>query len=92
MSVIIKGMNMPRNCMFCPLYVRDSESKHCAVTDKWNAVSGINRLYDCPLKSIEELIEKMKENCNYDNKDKLSDYSIDLDEAIDIIKEYCEVK
>ena len=44
------------------------------------------------IKSVEGLIEKMKENCNYDNKDKLSDYSIDLDEAIDIIKDYCGVR
>lgn len=57
-------------------------------------MSGVMKVMENDLhniKSVEGLIEKMKENCNYDNNDKLSDYSIDLDEVIDIIKEYCEV-
>lgn len=89
MSVIIKGMEMPRNCMFCPLYVRDSESKHCAVTDKWNAVSGINRLDDCPLKSIEGLIEEIVEKYGHSTSLEVLDTYHGI---IGIIKEYCEVK
>lgn len=57
-------------------------------------MSGVMKVMENDLhniKSVEGLIEKMKENCNYDNNDKLSDYTIDLDEAIDIIKKYCEV-
>ena len=82
--------------MFCPLYVRNDASKHCDVTDKWNAVSGINRLDSCPLKSIEGLIEEIehitpKATVRYGKLSIDSCLMIPVDKVIEIIKEYCEV-
>lgn len=86
MAVIVNDMELPKDCMKCPLdnYLICKVS-HGLCTSEY-------RPSHCPLKSVEGLIKKMKEHCKYDNKDKLSDYSIDLDEAIDIIEEYCEVR
>lgn len=82
MLVIIPDAKMPRDCYGCNFRCSNMKSRlECK-----------DRPNNCHLKSVEGLVEKIKENCNYDNNDKLSDYSIDLDEVIDIIKEYCEVK
>ena len=50
--LIIKGIEMPKNCIFCPLYVGKKGEGHCAITHKWNATGGLNRLDDCPLAEI----------------------------------------
>ncbi len=52
--VAIKDMEMPKNCISCPLYVGKKGEGHCTKTHKWNAIGGINRLNDCPLVEIEE--------------------------------------
>ena len=88
MSVIIKGMDMPKNCIECN-HMDLQETLNCQLI--YSGCANCGRHPDCPLKSIEGLIKKIKENCKYNDKDRLSDYSIDLDEVIDIIKEYCEV-
>lgn len=50
--VAIKDMEMPKCCIFCPLYVGKKGEGHCAIIHKWNAVGGLNRLDDCPLVEI----------------------------------------
>ena len=47
-------VEMPKNCIFCPLYVGNTGEGHCAITHKWNATGGLNRLDDCPLTEIEQ--------------------------------------
>lgn len=42
-------MEMPKNCLSCPLHVGSVDIKGCAITNEWNACSGINRGYKCPL-------------------------------------------
>lgn len=50
--VAIKDMEKPKNCIFCPLYVGKKGKGRCAITHKWNATGGLNRLDDCPLVEI----------------------------------------
>ena len=47
-------MEMPKNCIFCPLYVGKKGEGVCAITKKWNAIGGITIADDCPLVEIEE--------------------------------------
>ena len=46
------NIEMPKCCIFCPLYVGKKGEGHCAITHKWNATGGLNRLDDCPLVEI----------------------------------------
>ena len=69
MSVIIKGMKLPKNCLFCPIRKSWEEwyrelyfscplmSRSMKLREK-DIVKG--RLEDCPLKPLEEELEKIK--------------------------------
>jgi len=50
--IAIKDIEMPKNCIVCPLYVGKTGEGYCAITHKWNATGGLNRLNDCPLTEI----------------------------------------
>lgn len=87
MSVIVTDMDMPKqnNCRFC--------EKTCF----WQGadVDRNNHTEDCPLKSVEELIEKIEEKATM--FDKINNPWGDVyvknpyRECIKDIKEYCEV-
>lgn len=58
-GVIVTGMNMPDKCASCDLY---KKKQCCEVTNTWNATSGINRLHDCPMKSVEGLLKYIQDH------------------------------
>lgn len=62
MSVVIKGMKMPRNCKECQLkeYVESTGVYRC-VFDK-TLVYGFNRHYDCPLVDLKSRIQEIINN------------------------------
>lgn len=88
MSVIVTGMDVPKSCEECHY---NNSSCWCSITN-----SGIDRefeyrerLDDCPLKSIDELIEKITQLPTEENAE-----GQDMFQAYDVlrtIKEYCEV-
>ena len=47
MSILIKGMEMPANCFWCPLSVLNGERLFCEVTK--DEVVRAKRSSDCPL-------------------------------------------
>lgn len=47
MSVLIKGMEMPKNCLLCPLSVLSGERLFCEITKE--EVLRSKRMSDCPL-------------------------------------------
>lgn len=81
-GVIVTDMEMPKTCMKCKDFVTYSIydgyciklKKHMHVTD-----STKERCPDCPLKSIEGLIEKIE-----------SQTMISKKSVIGLIKEYCK--
>lgn len=98
MSVIVTGMDMPSKCHYCGLKLRGT----CPRLIKSVSVLQRARLEDCPLKSIDGLIERIEQTKLYKGKsgnpyidaygvglDRYFD--LGLDRAIKIIKEYCEV-
>lgn len=94
MSVIITGMDMPENCMRCPMdYKTWGDTYNCRI--KFREISrnkyedSVERHKDCPLKSVDGLVEELTEygNCQCDAWDN----SI-IQGAIEIIEEYCEVE
>ena len=88
-------MKIPKNCFNCKL----SNKSLCAVTGEYLPfLNGRDRY--CPMKSVEELIEKISDKKIYKGRTAYSDmhdadtdkiHDIALDEAIEIIKEYCGV-
>lgn len=109
MSIIITGMDIPESCCECPICHpkgKDEPWNYACFQemldinlDKWDK----QRHSDCKMKTIEGLIEKIKEVKQYKGKsgnpyidvhDRGLDRYFDLgiDRAIKIIKEYCEVK
>lgn len=58
MSVLIKGMKMPRCCLACPLYYYDQDSEHditkrCPVLDHAEILPSYRkRRDDCPLVEV----------------------------------------
>ena len=58
MSVLIRGMVMPKSCMACPLYYYDQDSEHdvtrrCTVLDHAEIFpSYMERRDDCPLVEV----------------------------------------
>ena len=88
MSVIL-NIDMPESCNKCPL----NDGVHCYITGKdWNWGMS-KRRSDCPLKSVDGLIEKI-ENRRYTNKFHFEQNanSTGLASAIEIIQEYCEME
>lgn len=98
MSVIITGMDMQDNCRFCPAretyedrsYCNNMLSKHIDIDldntkPKW-----------CPLKSAEGLIAQIQKEIDKDiggnDPDGVEMYKTGLREAVEWIKDYCEVE
>jgi len=80
MSVIITGMDMPNTCGVC-------EASGTGACHKWHfKESGRKRDDDCPLRSVEGLIEELEEYARRQGDG--WDYGI-VQSAIDIVKEYC---
>ena len=46
MSVIIRGVQMPKDCFDCPCF--NSDQTACNVTDEIVSITQIGRLEDCP--------------------------------------------
>ena len=51
MSILIKGMEMPKSCLYCPL--TDGHSAECLITEKSVYFYVEKRHEDCPLVSID---------------------------------------
>jgi len=54
MSILIKGMQMPKNCNECPieqLYGRDCETAKCPITKNLDSAYRVSqaRMFSCPL-------------------------------------------
>lgn len=99
MSVILKGVEMPKNCAECPCkyFTEGAYFDFCQVTNT-EIKEETSILGNCPLKSVEGLlkeIESRKDIYKPENEDKSDDTPIDygtrrgLSIAIKIIKEYC---
>ena len=71
MSVLIKGMEMPPNCMLCPLCVEEADPANgemCMVTGTLMPPCTRERLDNCPLVPVPphgDLIDRneLEENC-----------------------------
>ena len=88
MAVIITGMDMPESCEKCQMSY-DMQLSGCPILHKWSTTHEENRMDDCPLKSVDELIDKIEiEICSRNYYTRETDTR---DKIIDIIKEYCEV-
>ena len=97
MSVIVIGMDMPESCDICSymktnddLMSDDYRYMYCNHPYMGEFVSDYvaTRHPNCPLKSVEGLIEEIKKH-----SDRLKDslYGDGLRHCIEIIEEYCEV-
>ena len=86
MAVIATGMDMPKSCWECPL----TEKMSCFNFDFEDSEK---RPKDCPLKSVEGLIEKIN-NLSDTIRGIRSDGNCFFtpEEVIKIIKEYCELE
>lgn len=98
MGVIIKNVEMPKNCCDCACH--NGENGECQVTgsrDTWCNEPPRS----CPIKSVDGLIEIIEQAKQYKGRSgnpyiDAHDVGLDrhfdlgLDKAIKIIKEYCE--
>lgn len=85
MSVIVTDMDMPERCHTCGLKLRGT----CPRLIKSVSVLQKTRLEDCPLKSIDGLIEKITQLPTQENAE-----GQDIFQVYDVlrtIREYCEV-
>lgn len=61
MSVIIKGMEMPRRCVDCVFLNLEFFPSRCGFTLKERPAKKDDRLSDCPLEEVKEPSEQEKE-------------------------------
>ena len=89
MSVIATGMDMPRSCGSCEA----SGTGVCKLWMKSSEINGIgyNRHPDCPIKSVEGLIEEIRKMPNDNPSYWHTCDVVDRENLIEIIKEYCKV-
>ena len=95
MSVIITEMDMPNTCHKC-------KYSQCYFYDKaWVTIDNkkdyrSDRDKTCPLKSVKGLIERLQKEIDKDMSGKdpygVEKYKEGLREAIEHIKEYCDMK
>ena len=112
MSVIITNREIPKGCLGCDYikFIINDEIDICKLTDarfKNSTASYVNRQDNCPLKSVEGLIEEVNNMCDdadvftlttefMNNRISMEDF-IDAvgefyrKEVAEIIKGYCEV-
>ena len=92
MAVIVTGMDMPDDCLVCPLHTEYMSNVICRKTGSKIGITCAfyERMNDCPLKSVDGLIEKIEDKYE---RTWMSDYRgghIDgCLESIKEIKEYC---
>ena len=82
MSVIVTGIDMPKNCVCC----NDNgirEILDCKLI--FSGCANCGRHPYCPLKNVDGLIEKLNECAD----DKSTGEQVGIDFAIEIIKDYC---
>ena len=103
MSVIVTEMDMPETCYSCKFCQEDDQLRdYCGITYDAIWYGEKERLKDCPLKSVDGLIQKMKffakrqeeialaindENKRYAHIQVANAYH----HCGQVIKEYCEV-
>lgn len=91
MSVILTGMDMPNMCGRCKLW--DIDRKICTRLVQTNE-DKMTRRNDCPVKSVDGLIEKMEKFGGHEKKSVYKNlnpsYVQGLKDAIKMVKEYCE--
>lgn len=94
MSVLIKGMQMPKNCSDCPL---NYDMMSCVITGtRWWSDTMVlmnfdyqeSRLYDCPLVELPEHhgdlvdVNEIRWDDHYDSDGNLSKYKIAYSDEI----------
>lgn len=106
MGVIVTGMDMPKSCLECRkrkvLHIDGKAYQLCGLNEdgylaeSWFKAEDLTKTFkapQCPLISVEGLIEKIREeivprtDSEYDDSDKWSNYGLRI--AIKTIKEYC---
>ena len=69
MSVLVKGMKMPKNCMLCSFCVEEADPANgemCLATGKLMTPCNHERLDDCPLADVREDMDMVDLACWYD--------------------------
>lgn len=91
--MILVDMEMPKSCRFCHLQDVCVPFQREVVTEVVSIDTLNERHKDCPIKSVEGLIEKIEEKAsmNHGDSDLNVGVTVGLAYAIGIIKEYCEV-
>ena len=93
MTVIVKGMDMPENCASCDFRVVDGIGKiRCGKTYSRIGITCAcyERMKDCPLRSVEGLIEYIKKHSYPVRYDRNSIEQVMTITGIEqAIKEYC---
>ena len=97
MAVIVTGMGIPKNCASCDLTYLDTgddayfgtNEHRCVVDDSVIDCNTSEREYDCPLKSIDGLIEKIETDMSHYMYDDYGNTTTEHDVLVGIIKEYC---
>lgn len=83
MSVILTGIGMPKSCAECE---RSGISAHCP----YSGYSINDRNYNCKIKSLYGLIEKIENACCI-TVGRECDPAIPIRDVKEIIKEYCKM-
>lgn len=92
MSVILTGRDMPDSCESCRLQFSNCDIRYnLGVIESTRLKLDKKRHPDCPLKSVEGLIEKIRKMPNDNPSYWHTCDVVDREDLIEIIKEYCEV-
>lgn len=100
MAVIVTGMDMPGKCADCKLTYLDTgddayfgaNEYRCVIDDSVIDCNVSEKAYDCPLKSVEGLIEQIRKHEFVHFKDNGGYYMepAEIKDVVEtIIKEYC---
>lgn len=91
MAVIVTGMEMPESCSVCPLHTEYMSNIICGKTGSKIGITCAcyERMKDCPLKSVEGLIEKIKTDMSRFMYDDYGNTTTEHDVLVGIIREYC---
>lgn len=93
MSVIVTDMDMPSSCTMCDYSTCEDvfTHGHCDKLDDDFVINDYRhcRLNNCPMKSIEGLIDAIHKRANSGQWNEAVIFGIGL--AVKVIKDYCEV-
>ena len=99
MSVIIIEMKMPNNCRECSFVIGKGDYRYCPkVVDDDCRMRDVSRNfkerhYDCPLRSVEGLVEHIRKWSYPVHYDKNSfEHGMTMTGIEQAIREYCEVE